>query len=363
MPAMWLNVERRPELIRGVIDMESAPGIVDVNALRGFSELVWELGGDAAKLLRMASIEPELIERRGAAIEYRSLLQVMQIAADELSCPDFGLRLAARQDGNKSIGPVGVVMKNSKTLGQAIGYCAKHLHAYSTATRVRFQPDRAKHVLTVRLEILLDGPGDKRQAVEHALMLASRNMLEITAAKARVRKILFSHAPQSKQVNYRAYFGCDVLFEQELDGLMLTEDDLLQKVVDPDERVYEMATAYIDDRYPKEEGSIQARVRRLILLHLGSGECTHERIAAELCMHPRTLQRRLRSEGASFDDMRDELRREVAFQYIQNCDLPLKQLAEKLGYADASILSRSCYRWFSVSPQQLRTRLRITESI
>ncbi|MBL8267088.1 AraC family transcriptional regulator [Steroidobacter sp.] len=341
--------------------MESSPGIVDVNALRGFPELVWELGGDSAALLRLAGIEPDLLDKRGASIEFRSLLRLMQVAAEELSCPDFGLRFANRQGGNKAIGPIGVVMKNSKTLGQAIGYCAKNLHAYSTATRVRFQPDRTKHVLTVRLQILLDNVEDKRQAVEHALLLASHNILEITAGTARVRKILLSHPPHSKQVNYRAYFGCEVLFEQEVDGLMLTEGDLLQQVVDPDERVYEMATAFIDERYPKEEGSIQGRVRRLILLHLGSGECTNERIAAELCMHPRTLQRRLRAEGTSFDDIRDELRREVAYQYIQNCDLPLKQLAEKLGYADASILSRSCYRWFSVSPQQLRTRLRCQE--
>lgn len=337
---------------------KSFPDTVAADSLRGFHKLVRQLGGDPDAILRRTSIDPALVDRPGAYIEYRALLDAMQLAANELDCPEFGLKFACLQGGNKAIGPIGVVMKNSRTLGQAIGYCAKHIHAYSTATRVRFVPDRPSHKLLVRLEILLERAPDKRQAVEHALMLASLNIREITGGAARVRKVLFMHEPQAPLRVYRQYFNCEVAFGEQADGLILTEDDLLCPVVDPDSRVYEMATTYIESRFPQVETSIQSRVRGLIEQYIGTRECTSERIAAEFCMHPRTLQRRLRAEGTSFEDIKDEIRRELALRYIQNGDMPLKRVAEKLGYAETSVLSRSCFRWFSASPRELRMRAR-----
>jgi AraC-like DNA-binding protein len=352
---MSLNPVREPAFDSDEAKTNSRLEIVAVDTLRFFPELVRELGGQSETLLRRARIDPAIFCKHGAVLEYRSLLQLMEYAAEELACPDFGLRLAVLQGGNKAIGPVGVVMKNSKTLGQAIGYCAKHIHAYSLATRVRFHPDRPNHKLLVRLEILLDRMPDKRQAVEHALMLANLNFIELTGGAGRVREVLFNHEPVSSPKTYRGYFGCDVSFGQKVDGIVLTEDDLMCPVVDADARVYEMATCFIDSRYPQSEPPIHARVRGLVLQFLGSEDCTSERIAAELCLHPRTLQRRLRAEGSSFEDIKDEVRRDVALRYIQQ-GMPLTRVAEKLGYAETSVLSRSCFRWFSASPRQLRTR-------
>lgn len=336
------------------LKLRAPPEIVDINSLRCFPELVQQLGGDADAILLQSSIDPALLVTPGSVIEYRRLLHAMEYAAETLQCPEFGLRLATLQGGNKSIGPVGVVMKNSTTLGQAIGYCAKNIHAYSMATRVRFEPDRPNHQLLVRLEILLERVPDKRQVVEHALMLASLNIRELTGGDARVRKVLFAHEPQAPLKVYRQFFNCDVVFGQKADGLILTEDDLMCPVVDPDSRVYEMATTFIESRFPHAEASIQMRARSLIQRYIGSKDCTNERIAADFCLHPRTLQRRLRAEGTSFEDLKDEIRRELALRYIRNGDMPLKLVAEKLGYAETSVLSRSCFRWFSSSPRQLR---------
>jgi AraC-like DNA-binding protein len=287
-------------------------------------------------------------------IEYRHLLDALRHSADMLDCPEFGLKLAVMQGGNKSIGPLGVAMKNSQTLGQAMAYCAKHINAYSLATRLRLVPDRANHKLLVHFEILLDRMPDKRQAVEHALMLASLNIRELTGGGAQSHMILFAHEAQISPRAYRQYFGCDVAFGQKVDGFALTEDDLLAPVVNADSRVYEMATAFIEARFPHTEASIQARVRSFVRQYLGTKDCANEHIAAEFCLHPRTLQRRLRAEGTSFEEIKDEIRRELAVRFIQHSDMPLKRVAEKLGYAETSVLSRSCFRWFAVSPRQLR---------
>ena len=348
----------------GHIDSEPAPAegrsadanfdVLNSQALRFLPELVRDLGGDPVALFRKAKISPLVMERRGSTISYRSFVQLLELAAAELKCPDFGMRLACRQDGHKVMGPIGIVMKNSTTVGQALGYCAKHIHAYCLATRVRFEPNRREHILFIRLEVLLDGLPQRAQVVEHALLLAHRNLSGISGGLAGARMVRFQHESLSTPQKYREYFGCDVRFGQTTDGIQVTEDDLLCPIREADEQIYDMATSYIDSHFPHATPPTHALVREMIRRHLPSENCRNEFIAAELCMHARTLQRRLKSEGTTFEDLKDEVRREMAMHYILNTEMPLTHIAEKLGYADTSVLTRSCNRWFGTSPNLLR---------
>jgi AraC-like DNA-binding protein len=351
-----VRAEPKTERSANVANYEVSFDIVHAEALRRYRELVLELGASPDRLLQEARIDPAVLTQPNSVLEYRSFVFLLQLTAERTGIPDFGLRLAERQRGGKVIGPVGVVMKNSKTVGQAIGYCAKHIHAYCLATKVRHRPDRPNHKLFVGLELLLDQVCDTRQVVEHAMALANYNIIDITKGAARARQISFRHEPQMPVRHYVEHFGCEVLFNQAADGLTLTETDLVCEILDSDEQVYEMATSFIDQRFPHEEAPIHTRVRGLILRYLGSDDCTNEHVAQELCMHPRTLQRRLRSEGRSFESIKDEVRRDVALRYLRQGDMPLTRVAEKLGYAETSVLSRSCYRWFEASALQLRRR-------
>jgi AraC-like DNA-binding protein len=325
------------------------------DSLRFFPQLVADLGGDADALLRRVGIEPSIFSTRGPGLGYRAMANLLEHAAVELQRPDFGMRLAMLQGGGKVFGPMGVVMRNSSTLGEALDYVVKHVHAYSLAARIQFEPDRAGRRLLVAFEVLLDRLPDKRQAIEQALLLANLNAIEITGGRARVREVLFRHQPVSAPRTYRDYFGCKVRFDQKTDGVVFTAQDLLCPTVDPDAQLYEIATSFIDTRFTRSIPPLHAQVRGLMLRHLGGEDCTNERIAAELGLHPRTLHRRLRAEGKSFQEIKDEVRRDLAQYHLQHTDMPLVRIAEKLGYAESSVFSRSCLRWFGASPRQLRS--------
>jgi AraC-like DNA-binding protein len=53
-------------------------------------------------------------------------------------------------------------------------------------------------------------------------------------------------------------------------------------------------------------------------------------------------------------EIKEEARRDAAQYYLQQTDLPLSQIAERLGYAEHSVFTRSCVRWFSKTPSQMR---------
>jgi AraC-like DNA-binding protein len=101
---------------------------------------------------------------------------------------------------------------------------------------------------------------------------------------------------------------------------------------------------------------MRAQVRALLVRFIETADCSIQRMCVELGLHPRTLHRRLKAEDTSFESIKDEVRRDVALRYLQETDHPLTFIAEKLGYAEQSVLTRSCARWFSTCPSELRLR-------
>ena len=72
---------------------------------------------------------------------------------------------------------------------------------------------------------------------------------------------------------------------------------------------------------------------------------TLELIAAQLQLHPKALQRHLAAEQTTFATLVDEVRRDAAERYLRDTSMTLSHLTRELGYAEQSVLTRSCRRW------------------
>lgn len=95
--------------------------------------------------------------------------------------------------------------------------------------------------------------------------------------------------------------------------------------------------------------------RSTVVRTMGANAGTKADIAALLSMHARTLQRRLRGDGSTFEAICEDVYKETTLRLLRETDIPLKQLAGALGYAEQSVLTRSCNRWFRTSPSRIRS--------
>lgn len=101
--------------------------------------------------------------------------------------------------------------------------------------------------------------------------------------------------------------------------------------------------------------SLTSKVREC----LQSGRDTYpslEHIASQLHISSRTLIRKLKNEGSSYQALLDELRQERALWYLQHTQLPVAEIAERLGYLDTSNFSRTFRHWFGVTPIEMRNK-------
>ncbi|MEX0272993.1 MAG: helix-turn-helix domain-containing protein, partial [Flavobacteriaceae bacterium] len=83
-------------------------------------------------------------------------------------------------------------------------------------------------------------------------------------------------------------------------------------------------------------------------------DCSREWVSEAFNLHPKSLQRMLTKENSNFDAIKDRVRRERVTYYLCNTNASFSRIADLVGYSSQATLSRSCQRWFSKSPREVR---------
>ncbi len=156
---------------------------------------------------------------------------------------------------------------------------------------------------------------------------------------------------------YRKFFGVTPRFGMPVNGILLERATLDGFLPGRSRHLRQAALAYLRSLGPPHANTFTLNVRQITRSLLQSGDCTPDRVAQALGLHPRTLQRRLKDEGTAFETIKDEVRREVAEALLAQPRVSLSQIALMLDYANSSAFSRSARRWFGESARERRTRL------
>ncbi|HEX3364162.1 MAG TPA: AraC family transcriptional regulator [Phenylobacterium sp.] len=115
--------------------------------------------------------------------------------------------------------------------------------------------------------------------------------------------------------------------------------------------VLEVCDRFVDEL--QRRAGIVGTVRHLLLTNL-MRNLSLEDVARDLGTSVRTLRRRLADEGASYRQLTDELRRDVAINYLRETDMTVEDIAYALGFSDAANFRQAFRRWTSATPQQFR---------
>jgi AraC-like DNA-binding protein len=98
-------------------------------------------------------------------------------------------------------------------------------------------------------------------------------------------------------------------------------------------------------------------VRQLLTAQMAAG-MRIDVVARSLAMTPRTLQRKLKDEGTSFDALRDATRRHAAEALLSDSTLSIGEVTYLLGYSEPTAFHRAFRRWHRLTPQEFRQQRR-----
>lgn len=162
----------------------------------------------------------------------------------------------------------------------------------------------------------------------------------------------FRHAAQGEPARYAACFGVAPQFGAIENSLVLAAADLQAPLPYADERLCRMHCDYADLEHARlpDIGYVASYAVQW-LSGQTSGNAGVNELAGALGMSVRSLQRALRGEGTSWTLLVDEARR-AALQRLLKEGHTLEVVAQRLGYHDASSVSRAARRWFGDAPKR-----------
>jgi AraC-like DNA-binding protein len=168
-------------------------------------------------------------------------------------------------------------------------------------------------------------------------------------------KVHLPHDPLTPRADYVRYFGCTPEFASRAAGFTVRTADL-SRPLRRDDVAHRAVVDYLNGITPRNARIVES-VRIIVRQLLPTGAATLDVVAGQFNLHPKTLQRRLAEEDTTFAALVDQVRRDAADRYLRDTAISLTHLARELGYAEQSVLTRSCKRWFGAGPAAYRNRL------
>ncbi|TDU32613.1 AraC family transcriptional regulator [Panacagrimonas perspica] len=326
---------------------------VRTSSLRGYEALMRQLGADPGALLRRYRIRAASLQDEDALIPLQSLAALLEASAAMTRRPDFGLRLALKQDISV-LGPVAIAMQNAASVGDALNYASRYLFVQSPGLVLTNSEESSivQGCAELRVEIRLPRAAH-RQTLD--LSLADlHHMLGLLAGKAYVLRAVTVPWTLGSDRTYERFFGARVMPEEAHAALHVARTTLSTALGSVNVALRKIAIDYLALAFDTPETTFASRVQQALRHALGTPADSRPNIARLLNVHPRTLQRRLEAEGTTFDQLRDGMRKDLARRYLEETRMSLPHLANMLGLSEHSALTRSCRRWFGCAPSKVR---------
>jgi AraC-like DNA-binding protein len=177
-----------------------------------------------------------------------------------------------------------------------------------------------------------------------------------------LQRVDFRGAPPAREEKYQALFHCPLYFNQPSDLLYFDSACLSWPVVHTEQSLDEfLRTApyqlLIMDVDP-DRNSLTAQVKAMIGHDFSEGFPSFETISAALNMSAPTLRRRLKSEGTTFQQIKDAARCDAARLHLGRPEMSVNDVALQLGFTDPSAFHRSFKKWTGETPGQFRASRR-----
>lgn len=170
-----------------------------------------------------------------------------------------------------------------------------------------------------------------------------------------VSAVHVTHAAPSYLDEYERIFRMPVVFGSDRNALLMTDDSwLTMKTPLPSRYVFgifsERAEALLASL--ENSSSVRARVEKLLMPILHTGDIGMDDIARRLGLGRQTLYRQLKAESVTFEKLLDELRHKMALNYLGGKKVSVNETAYLVGFSEPSAFSRAFKRWTGSSPRR-----------
>lgn len=312
---------------------------VRAGSLTSYVSLAQSVGLDGFAMLREFKIEPQLLRKPEYRISANAVSALLAETACRSGCEAFGLLLAEKRSFS-SLGPLSLLLRHESSLRAVL----RRLIAYRRLVSDILEFDVVEDGDEARILIWVTPDVATRQCVEFATALTYRFLSGAIFGGWHPAGVHFRHPPPADTAIHQRVFRAPLHFDATFNGFVFPAEALDRENAYGDTGFAEHAQHYVDLLARKlPQPSLQEQVRSAIKQLLPHGTATLPRVAAQLNVHPRTLQRKLAASGLAFAQLVESMRECSAQDLLANTNLPVGDVALLVGYSSPASFSR----WFA----------------
>jgi AraC-like DNA-binding protein len=305
-------------------------------------------------LLAEAGIDTRQLEKPENRIPLEQQQALWQLAMERSGSEAFGLHFA-RSVQPTAFGLLGYMAMNCRDIADCFDAVVKYQFLAGQGGEFSLQSE--KELVTLRYTPV--NPQHPATAQRVVAMLAANVSFGrwLVGAAFIPRRVEFNQAAPADLSEYEEFFGCPVRFGGGRDALVFDQAVTALQVPNASEELLlllsERANRLLEGL--SHQSGIAGRIASLLATQLTDTLPDKTLIASQLGMSERTLQRRLKEEGTSFQEILDSARHYLAQELLRNTALPLNQVAVQLGFAEPSAFFRAFRKWQGCTPGQYRS--------
>ena len=328
-------------------------GLIRGASLTHYADVARHAGLDPSRMLSEFGVPSRCLKEPELKVPIDAVRRLLEASAERSGVEGFGLLMAeARRLSN--LGPLGLLIREQPTMRLALDALVRYSNRLNEALFLTIE--ESQEVVVLREELIVGGSGSVRQSTELAIGVAFRMLRTFLGSEWRPRRVCFAHdAPADRSIHERV-FGRNVEFGHDFNGIVCARTDLDVVNPDADPVVARLARQMLEANPASKTADMSTRVRELVVMLLGTGTCTIDRVAQHLGIDRRTVHRRLAHDGATFSGLVEAVRRELAERYVKDPHRSLAEVSLLLGFSAPSGFSRWYRQRFNAKPSERRAR-------
>lgn len=329
---------------------EPRPRFIRSALLNAFAEAARSLGLDPYRMLRRAGLPVAALDHPDYQIPADRVQALLADCANSAASEDFGL-LVGKAFRLSMKGPLGLLMREQPTVRESLDILQRYLRYQNDNVDIRTAPEGDD--LAVIPELISPRTTVSRQMVDLTLAMYVQIFRGLLGEDWRPVSVFFAHAAPDDPTPYES-LGRRVVFGAPWTGFVMTQADLATANPEADPQMAREIALYIEANAQPLGVSATEQVSAMIRRLLPGGDCNVDRVAQLMGVDRRTVHRRLAAEGASFTQLLDAIRREVAVRQLIHTDRSLGEVSALVGFSSLSTFSRWFRQAFGMQPSEYR---------
>jgi AraC-like DNA-binding protein len=311
-------------------------------------------GIDADEVLRAAGIEPGEYEHSEKRVPFEAVDRLFRLVVERTGDPSIGIDLVNHM--NPTVyEALGVALLCSSTLRNFFRRFERFFDIVSSLERGVFHETSYGGYFAEEPIVEYSGVTRGVHADAFASVVIKFMRLVYQPDYTPRRVDLTSVPPEQLHDKYRQHFGLDIEFSATVTAIHVNSKDLDAPLSGSNASLAfhndQLASAILADL---KKHDLRARVYSRLIDFLPAGDCNREKVAHSLNMSESAFQKKLKTEGTSYQEVLDETRSGLAKHYLGKSRLSISEAAFLLGFTDSSNFSRAFKRWTGDSPTDYR---------